>query len=134
MSQLHVESNIVSIPHCDEKIFAFVSDMRNFEGFLPDDVTEKMFEENSCSFSVKGQKAMLRFVDKEPFKTLKISSNEIMMQTFNMWIQLKPLAENSTAVKLTVKAEVNLFIKNMMEKPVKEMLDTLAEKMKSLPY
>ena len=51
-----------------------------------------------------------------------------------MWIQLKESAEDETKLKLTVKADLNVFIKPMVSKPLQEGLDKIAEMLTVLPY
>ena len=46
---------------------------------------------------------------------------------FNFWIQLLPTGEFSCKMKLTIKAELNMFIKGMVKKPLQAVLDKLDE-------
>ena len=45
----------------------------------------------------------------------------------NAWIQLKQVAENDTKLKLTMKAEIPAMIKMMVDKKLKEGINTIAD-------
>lgn len=134
MSELNIESKIVKITSSDESIFKFLSDFRNFNKVIPPDVKDWKSEENTCSFSVKGQHIGLKFANKEPYSTLKISSSEETSYAFFFWIQLKNITANETALKMTIKADLNLMIKAAIKKPGKQFLDQLADQLKLIPY
>jgi carbon monoxide dehydrogenase subunit G len=51
-----------------------------------------------------------------------------------MWIQLKASDENETKMKLTIKADLNPFLKPMVSKPLQSGLDKVAESLATLPY
>ena len=51
-----------------------------------------------------------------------------------MWIQLKEAGEQETKLKLTVKADLNVFLKPMVSKPLSEGIEKIAELLVTLPY
>ncbi|HOY37812.1 MAG: hypothetical protein KBB11_02915 [Bacteroidales bacterium] len=134
MKEFHVESKVVKVPQHDEKIFNFLSDFRNFNSFIPPDLEEWTSDAESCSFKAKGQRISLIFAAKEPFKTIKITSKAENPFEFFFWIQLKAVDSSSTAIKLTIEAELNVIMRNMLEKPAKQMLDKLADALCNLSY
>jgi hypothetical protein len=73
-----IESRIGSLKYKDEKIFRFLSNFNNFENLIPADrVKNWKSDEESCSFYVDGLgNAGLRIMEKEEFKTIKITSEE----------------------------------------------------------
>ncbi|MBR5696425.1 MAG: SRPBCC family protein [Paludibacteraceae bacterium] len=133
-----IESTITKSSYSDEKIFSVISDLRNLERLkdkLPQDKVQNVsFDADSCSFDVPplGQ-VSLRIIEREPNKTIKFGSDQSPI-AFNLWIQLKSVAEDDTRIKVTLKAEINMMIKMMVEKPIKEMLNKMAEMLAALPY
>ena len=87
--------------------------------------------------SVSGQTpigtATLRIIEREPEKTIKFAA-EGMPVAANMWIQLLPQGENQCAMRLTVKADLNFFIRQMVGKKLEQGVDGLAQMLASLPY
>jgi carbon monoxide dehydrogenase subunit G len=134
MKELTVESKIVKIKSSEDRIFRFLSDFRNFDSFIPPDIQDWQSEEDSCSFTVKGQRAGLQFVLKEPYSTLKISGSEDTPYNFYFWIQLKSLGNYETALKMTIKADLNMMMRAAAKKPLKQFLDQLADQLKIIPY
>jgi hypothetical protein len=53
---------------------------------------------------------------------------------FNLWIQLLPLTEETCKMKLTIKAELNPFIKGMVAKPLQEGLEKMADVIQMIQY
>ena len=53
---------------------------------------------------------------------------------FNLWIQLLPTSETSSKMKLTIKADINPFIKGMISKPLQEGLEKIADMLAMINY
>jgi len=45
-----------------------------------------------------------------------------------------PVGETASKMKVTVKAELNPFIKNMVEKPLQEGVEKIADALALVPY
>lgn len=135
-----IESIITKSNCSDEKIFSILSDLNNLERVkdrLPQDKVKNMsFDKDSCTFEIAGAPlgpVTIRIIEREPNKTIKFGSDQSPI-AFNLWIQLKSVAENDTRMKLTIKADINMMIKMMVEKPLKQGLDKAAEMLAALPY
>jgi len=123
------ESKIVAIRRTPEDIFRVLSDFRLFTPFIPQDKLEGWeAEEDSCSFSVKGVgQTGLKIIEKEPFKTVKITGDGKLPFEFFLWVQLKEITSNDTRMKLTLKADLNVMLKMMLKKQLEEGINTMAE-------
>jgi hypothetical protein len=126
------ESDIKTIFSNEEVVFGILSDLKNLEKLgsnpaLTDKAKDLKFDSDSCSFSVEGfGKVGFRIVEREPFKTIKLDSEHAPVQV-NVWIQLKEVDENKTAMKLTLKAELPTMIKMMVDKKLKEGINAIAD-------
>jgi hypothetical protein len=126
------ESEIKTISSNEEMVFAILSDLKNLEKLnnnpaLAEKVRDLKFDTDSCSFSVDPVgKVGFRIVEREPFKTIKFTSENAPMEV-NVWIQLKPTTENQTAMKLTLKADLPMMIKMMVDKKLKEGINIIAD-------
>ncbi len=123
------ESKIVAIRRNSEEVFRVLSDFRQFTPFIPTDKLEGWeAQEDSCSFSVTGiGQTGLKIIDKEPFKTVKITGDGKLPFEFFLWIQLNEVAPGDTRMKLTLKAELNMMLKMMLEKKLEEGINIMAE-------
>jgi hypothetical protein len=129
---------VKTIPHNDDKIFAMLSDMSNLERIrvrIPQDKIKNFtFDRDTCSFAVDPVGPVtFRIIEREPNKTVKFSTTNSPIPLL-MWIQLKQVAENDTKMKLTVRAELNPFLKPMVSKPLQEAIDKISEIVANLPY
>ena len=132
------ESRIRQIPYKQEAVFNILSDLSNIERIkdkLPKDKLEQMtFDSDSISVSVNpvGQ-IKLRIVEREAPKCIKFETADSPVP-FNLWIQVVPNGDNASKMKLTIKAELNPFIKGMVKKPLMEGLEKIADLLQVIKY
>lgn len=131
-------SEIKQIPQSDERIYAMLSDLSNLERIkdrIPQDkIKDFEFDSDSCSFSVSPVgKITFQIVDREPCKTIKFQTTNSPVPLF-LWIQLKQVQEMDTRMRLTLRAELNSFLKPMVSKPLQDALDKISTVLASLPY
>lgn len=131
-------SEVKTIPHDEDRIFTMLSDLSNLELIkdrLPQDkIQDFEFDSDSCSFAVAPVgKITFRIVEREPNKTIKFETTNSPVPLF-LWIQLKQVAPEDTKLKMTIKADLNPFIKPMVSKPLQDALDKIAVVIASLPY
>ena len=97
-------------------------------------VSDLSFDSDSLSFSIApAGNVCLRIVDREPYKCVKFETEKSPLP-FNLWIQVVPVSDTECKMKLTIKAEINPFIKGMIQKPLQEGLEKMAEMLAHIPY
>lgn len=131
-------SDVKTIPFSDEMVFRVLSDLSKLELLkdkLPEDkVTDFWCDANSCSFSVAPVgKVTFVVIDREPNKTIKLKSQGLPFEV-QAWIQLVSKSENDTRMKLTLRADLNPFIKPMVKTPLKDGVDKVSDVIASLAY
>ena len=131
-------SDVKTILHSDADVYRVLSDPRNLEKVkneIPEDqIRDLSFDEDSISFSVNPI-GSVRFLltEREPNKVVKLKSEKLPFDVF-LWIQLVAKGEKDTRLRLTLRAELNPFLRGMVEKPMKEMLEKMSEALSRLPY
>jgi len=126
------ESDIKTISSNEEVVFGILSDLNNLKAVLAnapmtDKVKDLQFETDSCTFVVEGFGKMgFRIIEREPFKTIKLHSEKAPVD-LNVWIQLVQRTENDTQMKLTLKADLPVMIKMMIDKKLKEGINVIAD-------
>ncbi|HSH50863.1 MAG TPA: SRPBCC domain-containing protein [Bacteroidales bacterium] len=117
----------------DQLIFDFLSDFRNLESVIPKDkISDFEATEDRCKFRIEGiGEAGLKAVEKEPYKLIKITSDGKAPFGFSFWIQLKPIdeKEHTTAIRLTIDAQLNPMMKMMVGKHLQKGIDSLVDHM-----
>ena len=131
-------SDIKKIPYSDREIFSVLSDLRKLDLIkdkIPQDkLKDFTYDQDSCSVNVSPiGKVRFVIVEREPNSTIKFEAEQLPFQ-LNLWIQLKQVEENDTRMKLTVKADLNAFLKPMVSKPLQEGLNKMADTLALIPY
>lgn len=131
-------SEVKTILHSDTDIYAVLSDLNNLEfakDRIPQDkIKDFSFDKDSCTVSVDPV-GKIRFVvvEREPNKTIKFQAEQLPFGV-TMWIQLKSENTGETKMKLTIKADLNPFLKPMVEKPLQAGINKVADTLAILPY
>lgn len=137
-----IESSVKHIPYSQQSVYAKVSDLSNLK-----DLIERIPEKDrkwdpkdvvctpdsvSCNVPPVG-KVEIAIVSREPYKCIKLETSNSPIRIL-MWIQIVGLTESTCKIKLTADADINAFMAKMVEKPLTEALDKLAETLASIPY
>ena len=138
-----IESSVKHIPYSQEQVYAKVSDLSNIKTLIdriPEDKREGINLENlECTpdrISTVAQpvgKVEIAIVSRDPFKCVKLESTESPIKLY-MWIQIVSTGENNCKIKLTVDADLNIFMAKMVEKPLTQAIDKMADMLAAIPY
>ena len=114
-----------------------LSDLSNIERIkdrIPaDKVKDLVFDSDSISISTPMGDVKMNIVNREAPKEIKFETPNSPLP-FNFWIQILPVTETSSKMKLTIKAELNMFIKGMVQKPLQEGIEKIADALAMIPY
>ena len=113
-----------------DSLFDFMGDFHNFKHLLPEDKIDN-FECTSeqRSFSIKGLTALtIKIKDKQPKSVITFETSGLAKFVFTLHIHL--LQNQTTNVQL--EGDMNPFIKVMAEKPLTELINTMASKLSNL--
>ena len=134
---MKIESKIGKSASSDQQIYAFISNFHNFKDLLPaDKVSGWESSEEKCSFQVDplGRTGLI-IVEKNPYSLVKMSSDpEFSSYQFNIWIQLKKVAEDDTRIKITIEPLVNKMMMPMLKIPLKKLADGIIDKMENFDF
>lgn len=131
-------SDIKTIPYNEDRVYAMLSDLSNLERVkdrIPQDkIKDFEFDSDSCSFAVDPVgKITFQIVEREPNNTIKFTTTNSPVPLF-LWVQLKQVEEADTRLKMTIRADLNPFIKPMVSKPLQDALDKISTVIAALPY
>lgn len=151
MSTTTFESSIKQIFHKQESVYNTLSDLNNLQRLkdkfeqVKDQISEDKKEQldkikdltfDSDSISISAPmvgEIKMRIIDREAPKTIKFETENSPVP-FNFWIQLLPTSETACKMKLTIKADLNPFIKGMVKKPLEEGIEKIADALAMIPY
>ncbi len=103
-----------------QKVFDFLSDAKNIEHLLPaDKISDFQWDEKGCSFKAQGGIVIpLQYVSKEPNTKIHMQSGDKAPFSYTLSILLKETGENSCEGHIEFEANINMFMKMMVEKPL----------------
>lgn len=137
------ESNVKHVPYSQERVYNKLSDLNNLEGVRErlDMVKDKLdgkledmsFDRDSITLKVQGISLTLRIIEREPLKCIKFEGDKSPIP-LNLWIQILPVTQEEAKMKVTIRAEVNMFMKAMVSKPLQEGVEKMADMLAMLPY
>ena len=141
-------SEVKIVPHNMEVIFNYLSNFENISRFLNVDVLSALSEKvpqltirnfesdaDSCKFEIGSLgSAEIRIVERNPFTTIKVEGKGAFPIEMKFWIQLLPVEDNQTKMRLTLHAEMGLMIKMMAGNKLETGINTLADSLAMLPY
>lgn len=139
MSECKYESAVTKVAASAAQIFNVFSNLKNLErvkDLIPKDKVQEMeIEAESVRMKVDGlgQKITILIVDKTENEVIKYGAEGIPME-MNFWIQMKEIAPMDTRIKLTLKADIPMMFKMMLDKKIQQGIDQAAAMIAQFPY
>ena len=144
------ESSVKQVPHSQKSVYAMLSDLSNIQRLkdhLPEEATDNdemnkvkdklknlSFDQDSLSINVDpiGQVSM-RIIERDEPKMIKLESEKSPF-AFKFWIQVLPVTEASSKMKLTIDADIPFFAMSMVAKPLQEGIEKIADALAMIPF
>lgn len=141
-------SDVKLINNNQQIVFNYLSNFENLSSYLNSGLIEKITEkvpqikitdfesdQDSCKFNITGLGvAEIKIIERDPFKTIKVESSGGLPLSFTFWIQLIPVDQYQTKMRLTLHAEMSMMIKMMAGSKLEEGINQLADTLSKLPY
>jgi carbon monoxide dehydrogenase subunit G len=127
---MRIESKTVEVPAGREKVFAFVSDLNNFKKLLPAErISDWESRGDYCSFKVQGTATIdLKLKNTEPHSRISLESGDRSPFPFTLEIFFEEHDGKTKAFQI-MEAQVNPFLKMMVEKPLSNLFNYIANKL-----
>ena len=132
------ESSIKQIPYPVEAVYKNISDLSNLERVrnrVPEDKLQDFsFDSDSVQVSVPPVGTIkLRIIEREENKCVKFEAEQSPLP-FNLWIQVLPVDEATSKMKVTVKADIPFMLKGMVAGPLQDGIEKIADVLAQIPY
>ena len=132
------ESSVKQIPYSQEAVYRNISDLSNLEKVrdrVPADrVSDFFFFFYTVTLHVPPVGAStLRHIARDEPKCVKFETAQSPVPV-NVWIQVLPVTETTSKMKVTVKAELNPFIKGIVSGPLQDGVEKIADALAQIPY
>ena len=148
------ESQIKQIPFSQSAVYAKLSDLTNLavikeriddpnvQAKIPADKIEEVRNAvNQMEFTTDTVSApagpigtiAVQIVDREPEKCVKFTSTNSPV-SFKLWVQMLPTGDTSSKLKVTIDADLNFFMKQMVGSHLEKGVDKFADMLAMIPY
>lgn len=127
----HFESRTGRVKCSGSEVFGFVSDLRNFEQFVPAEAVKNWkAEAGSCSFDVPMPGTVsVRIAEKIPYSKVAYRGDALKKEDFLITLNISQHGENEAEVKVSLDADLNPMLKMIASKPINQFLDVLIVEM-----
>ena len=132
------ESSVKPIPYPVENVYRNISDLSNLERVrdrIPEDKLQDFeFDSDSVQVSVAPVGIIkLRIIEREENKCVKFETEQSPLP-FNLCIQVLPVSETESKMKVTVKADIPFMLKGMVSGPLQDGVEKIADALAQIPY
>jgi ribosome-associated toxin RatA of RatAB toxin-antitoxin module len=130
---MNLESPKVTVERSASELFDLLSDVRNFEKLMPDNIAKfEVIGDDAFIFGLKGMPE-IKLKMKE-----KVAPNKIVLGAasdklpFTLVANIDAVSDASSAVKLDFEGEFNAMMAMMIKGPISKFIETLANNMAKL--
>lgn len=130
IAQMHISSTSTDIHSTDEAIYRLLTNCKDLEHFLPEQVQDWEAGDNYCQFNVAGIATLtMELTDKVEYSKVEyhISNDKQIPVVCTFYITNNG---NTNDLKVTIDAEVPLFLQAMLKNPFQKFADVIVEKIK----
>jgi carbon monoxide dehydrogenase subunit G len=126
---MNLESPIVSVNKSAQDLFNFLSDVRNFESLMPENISKfEMLDEDKFLFALKGMPEIVLQ------KKEVVAPNKIVLSAaggkldFSLTGNISEIGVDKSDVQLVFCGDFNPMMAMMIKGPIGKFLETLATK------
>ena len=132
------ENSVHQIPYPVENVYRNISDLTNLERIkdrVPEDkLKDFQFDKDSVQVNVPPVGLLkLRIIEREDNKCVKFEAEKSPVP-FNLWIQVLPVNDHESKMRVTVKADIPFMLKGMVSGPLQDGVEKVATALAQVPY
>ena len=130
---MNLESQKVTVQKSAEYIFNELSQVKNFEKLMPENIAKfEVIDENCFEFGLKGMPE-IKLLKKEVVPNSKIVLGAASSKLpFTLTANINETSSDSTDVQLFFEGDFNAMMAMMIKGPISKFIETLAENMHKL--
>lgn len=131
-TNMNLESPKVVIDKTASETFEFLSDVKNFEALMPENINKfEILEANKFLFALKGMpEIVLKKRESIPNEKIVLGSGGGKLD-FSLTANITSLEENKSEVNLLFDGEFNPMMAMMIKGPISKFIETLVHNMKT---
>ena len=132
-NKMNLESPKTNVEKSAEYIFNALSDIKNFEKLMPENMAKfEVIDENCFEFGLKGMPE-IKLVKKASTPNSEIILGAASSKLpFTLTAKIDAISENATDVQLFFEGEFNAMMAMMVKGPITKFIETLSSNMEKL--
>lgn len=134
MAEFTIISKTENTKAAIKELYGFLSDFKNFKSILPEDKVENFeYSADNCRFTIRGITALtVKLINKTPYSSIKFQSEGLAKFNFILEAKFIGAPENPGKCQIELFADMNPFIKTMVEKPLTALVNTMVQRLSQL--
>ena len=138
MGKTRFESSVKQIPYPQQAVYDMLSNLENISKVMDrvpaDKIKDISFDRDHVSMSVDPVGAIkLAVCEREEPKCIKFQTEKSPVP-FYVWIQMLPVTDTTSKMKITAEADLNPFIKTLVQKPLQDGVGQIADGLAQIQY
>lgn len=129
---MNLESPKVTIDKSPEDTYNFLSDVKNFESLMPENISKfEVLDQDKFLFALKGMpEIILKKKEEVPYNKIVLGAAGGKLD-FSLTADITHAQEDKSDVQLTFDGEFNAMMAMMIKGPISKFIETLAANMKT---
>ena len=138
MGKTRFESSVKQIPYPQQAVYDMLSNLENISKVMDrvpaDKIKDISFDRDHVSMSVDPVGAIkLAVCEREEPKCIKFQTEKSPVP-FYVWIQMLPVTDTTSKMRITAEADLNPFIKTLVQKPLQDGAEQIADGLAQIQY
>ena len=138
MGKTRFESSVKQIPYPQQAVYDMLSNLENISKVMDrvpaDKIKDISFDRDHVSMSVDPVGAIkLAVCEREEPKCIKFQTEKSPVP-FYVWIQMLPVTDTTSKMKITAESDLNPFIKTLLQKPLQDGVELIADGLAQIQY
>lgn len=131
------ESTVREVAAPQQAVYDMLNDLNNINKFIdmvPEEQRSKLsFTSDSVSAQTPAGAVEIKVVNREAPKMIKFETVKSPVSAF-FWVQVLPVTQVTSKMRLTLDVDLNFFMKQMLDKRIKDAMEKIADVLQNLPY
>ena len=138
MGKTRFQSSVTQIPYPPQAAYDMLSNPENLSKVMDrvpaDKIKDISFDRDHVSTSVDPVGAItLAVCEREEPQCIKFQTEKSPVP-FYVWIQMLPVTDTTSKMKITAEADLNPFIKTLVQKPLQDGVEQIADGLAQIQY
>jgi carbon monoxide dehydrogenase subunit G len=129
---MQINSPKVTLPKSAEEVFNFLSEVKNFEALMPDNISKfEILDEDTYIFALSGMpEIVLKKKEQTPYSTITLGAAGGKLD-FSLTANIHAQTDSESHVDLSFSGDFNPMMAMMIKAPITKFVETLARNIPS---